>query len=106
MKKYKYSMTYEGPKTWHTCGPITQEHAKNQFKAFGVVYQCNGVWILDYKALNDERNNLPSVSKNIGKPSRDASAPTEPRQIGEGEVREATIGAERNAGQAASEAAK
>ena len=37
MKKYRYSMTYEGPKTWHTCGPITPEHAKNQFKAFGVI---------------------------------------------------------------------
>lgn len=68
MKKYKYSMTYDGPKTWHTCGPITVDHAKNQFKAFGVVYQCNGVWLLDYDDLaKPKKEEIPHVKPKIEK---------------------------------------
>ena len=106
MKKYKYSMTHEGPKTWHTCGPITKEHARNQFKAFGVVYQCNGVWILDYKAISDERNNVSSVPKNNDKPSGNASPLTEPRQIQTGGVSGSSAGIEQASRHAISGASK
>ena len=51
-------MTHKGPKTWHTCGPISNEHAKNQFKAFGVVYMCNGVYLLDYDELSKPKEEI------------------------------------------------
>ena len=101
MRKYKYSMTHDGPKTWHTCGPITKEHAKNQFKAFGVVYQCNGVWILDYKAISDERNSVSSVPKGDDKPSGNVGPSTESRQVEKGGISGSPIGAEQAARQSA-----
>jgi hypothetical protein len=48
--------------------------------AFGVVYQLNSNWILDYEALANERNNLPDLPEKANVSGGNASAPKKPQE--------------------------
>lgn len=63
MKKYRWAVTLKGPHTWHACGPVEESHALNQYRAFGIVYQLNSRWLLDYEKLNQEVKEKPKGNK-------------------------------------------
>lgn len=49
MSSYRFSPNPSDPSSWYNCGPISDEHAKKQWKEFGFRYKGpGGRFLLDY----------------------------------------------------------